>query len=329
VLSKYAGDTKPLYAFMMFLQAQQEFEIRYYLWALSEFEKEIDESLSTLRTFKAGSFWRLRQFMSQLDQDEQLILARGLVKKVHEKAVRALGEYTSAEEKSLRSKYYAFWRIWELHQFMQHLDSGYELDDRVINMHDHEIAQILGENWMSKKQHLRSRLDDIFQSIPPAFETEVAARKKKGGKVSFVSKRKLQKAMTKAFNDAFGGQCKCSVFNDKEDPISGFDMNCCGWIIYTKFWFGRRENLISYTHLIASPTKIANPNDLEIQAPTMLMANCISFGGWLGITGQTQWTYLTDEDVEPACDAAIKLCGHFFKVAPKLLKGIEFEKIRP
>jgi hypothetical protein len=34
-----------------------------------------------------------------------------------------------------------------------------------------------------------------------------------------------------------------------------------------------------------------------------------------------------DEDVDSACDAAIKLCGHFFEVAPKLLKGLEFEKI--
>jgi hypothetical protein len=53
----------------------------------------------------------------------------------------------------------------------------------------------------------------------------------------------------------------------------------------------------------------------------------ISFNSWFGISSQTQWSYLVDEDIEPACDAAIKFCGYFFEVAPKLLKGLEFDKI--
>ena len=33
------------------------------------------------------------------------------------------------------------------------------------------------------------------------------------------------------------------------------------------------------------------------------------------------------EDVEHTCDAVIKLYGRFFEVLPKLLKGLEFERI--
>jgi hypothetical protein len=49
-------------------QAKQEFEIRYYLWAISEFEKEIDEGFPNFRSFKTGAVWELNQFMRQLPQ---------------------------------------------------------------------------------------------------------------------------------------------------------------------------------------------------------------------------------------------------------------------
>ena len=39
---------------MKFSEVKQEFEIRYYLWSKSEFEKEIEESFPNFRCFKAG-----------------------------------------------------------------------------------------------------------------------------------------------------------------------------------------------------------------------------------------------------------------------------------
>jgi hypothetical protein len=131
--------------------------------------------------------------------------------------------------------------------------------------------------------------------------------------------------VTKAFRDAFGSRCIKFRAREKTDPSSEFDLDCCGWVVSTQFWYGRRESLINYTHLIASPTRTAHPDIPEITSPDMLLANCISFGCWLGTIGQ--WEYLTDEEVESACDAAINLCGYFFDVAPKLLKGLEFDKI--
>jgi hypothetical protein len=58
----------------------------------------------------------------------------------------------------------------------------------------------------------------------------------------------------------------------------------------------------------------------------MGIGSIISFNSWLGIS-QTEWKHLTNEEVEPACDAVIKHCRHFFEVAPKLLKGLELEKV--
>lgn len=310
---------------MTFSQAQQEFQIRYYLWATTEFEKEIDSSFPVLRTFKCGESWRLYQFMQRLERSEQVLLARGLLKKIHKDAVDTLREVRSDEENSICEKYYAFWRMWELFSYMQHLGRGQELTDRVLEMKHSEASQILGENWLDEKELLRPRLEAVFDSVPPPFEEEVAARRRSGDKLKFASKRRLQTAVTKAFRDAFGSRCINFRATEKIDPTSEFDQECCGWVVSTQFWYGRRESLINYTHLIASPTRIAHPDIPEITAPDMLLANCISFGCWLGTIGQ--WEYLMPDDVQLACDAAVKLCGKFFDVAPKLLKGLEFDKI--
>jgi hypothetical protein len=145
---------------MTFEKAKKEFEIRYYLWAISEWQKEIDESFPNLRKFKNGAFWETYQVMQQLNKSQQLTLAHGLLKRFHPEAVKSLGENCSREEESLRA-----------------------------------------------------------------------------------------------------------------------------------------------------------------------LASFISFSAWLGITSQIQWEYLTDEDVDPAYDAVIKHCRHFVDVLPKLLKGLECEKI--
>jgi hypothetical protein len=258
---------------MTFSKAQQEFQIRYYLWAISEFEKEINESFPNFRLFKSGTVWETYQFMQNLNRKEQLTLAHGLLKRFHSDAVKTLGESCSADEASLR------WRR------------------------------------------------DNFSPIPSTFEEQLVERKKAGEKIKFVSKRKLQKAMMKRFKDIFGDQCVNLNFDDIGDLSSSFDMKCCGWILSTHFWYGRRESLLQYSHTISSEHDVEHHGPNGIYGARLVMAYFISFTAWLGITSQTQWEYLMEEDVEPACDAAIKLCGHFFEVAPKLLKGLEFEKI--
>jgi len=83
---------------MNFSEAKRQFDIRYYLWATSEFQREIEESFPVLRSFKAGSAWKTYQFMLQLSKDDQLILARSLLKRFHPNAVKALGEMCSVDE---------------------------------------------------------------------------------------------------------------------------------------------------------------------------------------------------------------------------------------
>jgi hypothetical protein len=314
---------------MNFSKAQQEFQIRYYLWATSEWEKEINESLPNLSLFKSGTIWKTYQFMRLLDKNEQLTLARGLLKRFHQDAVKLLGENCSPEEEALRQKRDEFFDIRQKFQFVQQLTSEGQLDVAEFWLQHlrSDAAKVPGIGFFHNDESLLSQLDSIFKVIGSTFDEQIAARKRDGEKIKFASKRKLQKAITEKFKAAFGNQCIDHRFDDENDLSSNFDIKCCGWILSTHFWFGRRESLINYSHGIFSPTRIHHPEHSEITAPAMRLALMISFSSWLGLTSQIQWEYLFNEDVDSACDAVLRHCRYFFEVAPKLLKGLEFENL--
>jgi len=253
---------------MTFSEAQQEFQVRYYLWSISEFEKEREESFASLRSFKAGQPQKFHQFVQRLDADDQKIFGAGRLKKFHPNAVRALGENYSAEEQTLLLKFDEFHRA--------EVVSGSGIDTKMLS-----------------------------------------------GKVKFASKRKLRKVLTAKFREAFGSQC-LGLASVDEEPELQFKMKISGWIFDTFFDFGRRETFLDYHHSISSEAAFEYRGN---QIPKMPMCNRISFCFWLGVCGQTQWKYLMDEDIEPVCQAAIMCCERFFAVAPKLLKGLEAEKI--
>ena len=104
-------------------------------------------------------------------------------------------------------------------------------------------------------------------------------------------------------------------------------MKCAGWVVSTHFWFGRSSALLNYSHTIESEASYQHLGPSGAYMAPLVMETGISFSSWLGITSQVQWECLTDEEVEPACAAALKLCAHFFDVLPKLLKGLEGESV--
>jgi hypothetical protein len=314
---------------MEFSKAQQEFQIRYYLWAASEWEKEINESFPNLSSFKSGSVWETYQFMRLLDKHEQLTLARALLKRFHRDAVKSLGENCSAEEEDLRRVRDDFSQIRQQYQFVQQLQKEGQSDiaDFWIQRLRNDAANVPGVGFFNDDKSMLSQLNAVLQRVPFSFEEQVAVRKKAGEKFRFAGKRKLQNVITEKFKSAFGDQCTRHDYDDIGDPNSSFEMKCCGWILSTHFWYGRGRNLINYSHSLTSPTKIHHERYPEITAPVFQLAICISFSAWLGITSQIQWEYLFNEEVEATCDAVIWQCRHFFETAPKLLKGLEFENI--
>jgi hypothetical protein len=240
-------------------EAQREFKIRYYLWARSEFEKEINELLPNSHSFKAGRAWETYQFLRQLEKNSQVAYAHAFLKHLHWEAAQALGESLSPAENILLGKHRVF-----------------------------------------------------STNLSIKFDAEIQVRKLAGEKVKFASKRKLQKAVTSKFKQAFGNRIISEENEFEFDPVSSFDINCAGWIISTQFWFGRPQSLIEYHHLIDSKNKMPPPKNM---LPAMRLDQHLS---WLHFN---RWEHLGDADIDPACDAAIKFCEYFFAAAPKLLDG--------
>jgi hypothetical protein len=254
---------------MNLIEAKQEFQIRYYYWAISEFEKEISESFSNLRTFKNGPIWEAHQFMQQIDRDEQLTLAKNLVRRAHPDAVKILGETLSDE------------------------------DNLLLNRFDNFRSQFHGKIGINSN----------------------------GEKIKCVSKSKLRKAVENAFIKKYGSRCvKILTTEGGWDPF--FEMKFAGWIVNTSFSFGRHQSLISYQHSIGSEKKIPiQEYPSECWPPAMKLGRSLTLLSGFGIIGQTQWMFLAKEDVDPACNNVIKCCEHFFEAIPRLLKGLEFERI--
>ena len=253
---------------MTFEKAKQEFQIRYYYWATSEFEKEISESFPIMRTFKLGPIWEAHQFMQQITKEEQLTLAQGLLRRSYS-----------------------------------------------------DTAKILGEGLSDEANVLLSRFDTCRSRFYGQARNDLA-----GQKVKYVSKGKLRKAIEIAFTKAYGS--RCTKIQTEKDWDPWFEMKFAGWIVATQFTFGRRQSKILYYHAIESETKVPNPEfPPAYWMPAMRLAHWLSLASWLGISGQTEWASLLEGEVEQACDAVIKCCGHFFEAVPQLLKGLEFEKI--
>ena len=295
---------------MNLADAEKEFRQRYSVWAVTEWEKEINESFPHLRLFKTGHAWNIYQFMQKLNKEDQLAWARG-------------GE-------SVRRKFDAFCHVRDQFQIFKQLCSEGKLPNPKI-IFDHccaPHARILCDTDSTDAEFLSSELDAFLGSIPQSFEEQVKAKKKAGEKIKFVSKRKLQKILTQKVKDVFGNQYEeCQV---DEGHWTSFDIKCEGWMLQTQFNFGRKPGLqqsrLGYWHNICSQKKELRPPIPEYGIPEFMypiahLCRCVCWPcSW-------EWEYLTEEDVELACDETFKYCRRFFEAAPKLLKGLDVEGI--
>jgi len=180
----------------------------------------------------------------------------------------------------------------------------------------HPVAvDALGEVCAKEEQKLRSQRDSYCNIFPLCPAAELL----EPGVTRLTGKAKLRRTILNQFKAAFGSRC-FDLVSVGMDPELDFKMNCAGWVLTTHFEFHGRNAQMEYWNDIISPTKG------RYGGPAMALAEGISFAGWLGLCGAT-WEWLTERDIEPACAAAMDFCRRFFHVAPKLLKGLEFERI--
>ena len=184
-----------------------------------------------------------------------------------------------------------------------------------------DTATILGEGLSEAANLLLDRFDKFRSQFYGQARNDLSGQRGK-----YVSKSKLRRAIEIAFTKAYGR--RCVKIQTEKDLDPWFEMKCTGWIVATRFTFGRRQSMICYYHSIESEAKVPNPEfPPEYWMPAMRLGHWLSLASWLGISSQTEWASLLNGEVDQACDAVIKCCGHFFEAVPRLLKGLEFENI--
>lgn len=310
---------------MKLADAEKEFRLRNYVWDKAEWEKEINESFPHLRMFKTGHAWDIYQFMQKLNKEEQLALAMGRLKQGSREEASKWGEHLSAKEESVCRKFDAFPRVKEHFQIFKQLRGEGKISDAkvVFDLVYAPAARVLCDTDSIDAEFLLSELDEFLSSIPQSLEEQVKARKQAGEKIKFVSKKKLQKILTQKVKDVFGSQyVECQV---DEGHWTAFEVKCDGWMLETQFNFGRKpgyqQSVLGYWHNICSQKKAPHPAMPEVMYPVAHLCRCVRW------PCSSEWEYLTEEDVELACDETFKYCRRFFEAAPRLLKGLDVEGI--
>lgn len=309
---------------MKLADAEKEFRLRCYVWEKAEWEKEINESFPHLRMFKTGHAWEICQFMQKLNKEEQLALAMGRLKQRSREEASKWGEHLSEKEESICRQFDAFSHVRNQFQIFKKLLGELNVAEAkiIFDLTYAKAARTLCDTDSTDTEFLIAELDAYLSSIPQSFEEQVKARKQAGEKIKFVSKKKLQKVVTQRVKDVFWNQIvECRV---DEGYWTQFDIKCGGWMLQTQFDFGRKPGLqqsrLGYWHAICSPQKAPHPAIPQVMYPVAILSRCCWPCAW-------EWEYLTEEDVELACNETFKYCRRFFEAAPKLLKGLEFENI--
>lgn len=319
---------------MNLVDAEKEFRLREYVWAKAEWEKEINKCFPHLRMFKTGHAWEIYQFMQKLDKSEQLALVMGRLKKGRPELALKCGERVSEKEELLCKKFDAFRDIKRNFQVFKQWLKEKEMPDAKILFEISSCAnsaRLLCNTDSTNSEFLISELNKYVSFIPQSFEEQVNAKKLAGEKIKFVSKTKLQKIVTQKFKDVFENQYEeCRVNEGSAGHWTSFDMKCGGWMLQTQFNFGRKpgyqQSVFGYWHNICSQKKELRPPIPEYGISEYMYPVAYLCRG-VGWPCSWEWEYLTEDDVEMACEETFKYCRYFFEVAPTLLKDLKVENI--
>ncbi len=109
-----------------------------------------------------------------------------------------------------------------------------------------------------------------------------------------------------------------------EGHWTAFDIKCSGWMLQTQFNFGRKpgyqQSVLGYWHNVCTQERAPHHAMPEVMYPVAHLCRGVRW------PCSSEWEYLTEDDVELACDETFKYCRRFFEAAPRLLKGLEHEK---
>lgn len=207
---------------------------------------------------------------------------------------------------------------WKLYHFARRLDPPSQLGFAHAKLkrgstYLKESSEILTEE---ENRILHSFNEFVLQ--PSSRELEILEAKKTGAKVKLASKTKLRKTVIAKMLKSFGSKCVDTKLNNEWDPQ--FHTKCCGWIVNTQIVVGRPPGILWYRHMVESEKRLDHPSYPQFKFPTLTLSSGVA---WL----ENRWEDVLDEEIEAVSEALVKHVGFFYEVAPKLLKGLEFDRV--
>ena len=121
------------------------------------------------------------------------------------------------------------------------------------------------------------------------------------------NKKVFRKAVISELTPLFG-----SKYENRGGGEIAYKIPIGTWELVTLLDFGSRIDNLNYSHYIMD--KHGN-----------VFAERISILRWLGISGETSWQELTNDDIEEASKTCAEICTHFVNEVPKLLDGLDIE----
>jgi hypothetical protein len=222
-------------------------------------------------------------------------------------------------------KLYAYWRVKEIYDLLHYHGETYALPEEIFERGYPEAAEILGQGWLKDRKRLYSRLAATYRGVPLSRESVLNLKRASGEQVRFVQKSALARIVREKVAAVFPNLAVCTASRGEDGELC-FSTKICGWVVNTFFDFGRHEPQLAYSHNVVSATRSKHHG---AQVSEMFVPYLISFSGWMGISGETRWEYLIEDDLQTVSSAAIGFLKRFFDAAPELLGGLEPEKIVP
>jgi len=226
-----------------------EFQKRYYYWALSDWDSEIQESFISLSRIKNPVVEAVLIAMDNIETYQRYYLASGLVGRFRKELLLHINKDFTKEEARLVDYYM---------DTVQHIS----------------IESTLLRNFNQyKKQTLNKKLfkQTLIDKLAP---------------VLGMNYQKLSRYEWK------------------------YSLNIGSWHVDTYIDIGGRYHQLVYDHVIKGPGNF-------------ILMDCISILSWLGISSQTSWRGLGNDDICSVVDSLSQIIYRFMVSAPILLKDLD------
>lgn len=225
---------------------------------------------------------------------------------------------------------------WSLKDWKREIDEGFKLIKMLNDPASIHLIEIMANiNYEQKLQMARSLVRNVNQLQLASINEQYSEEDKQFNLFYTESFRRYNNEeglktpyevseyrLTKSFDKQRFLRCLINklkpALNKPESPVTGggfeYKTSVGKWYIWTIVDTGGKYHQLTYEHHI-------------INSKGKMLFGGISFLRWLGVSGQTMWQYLGNEDIERVSDEFSSIIQQFMNSIAHLLSGLSPDNI--